>query len=82
MNKLVLNVLINIDRMFNIMTGGDLGVTYSTRSYINSVRYPNNNFWRINIKVVDRIMFERDHCKKSYEWEIEMKKKWVLDNTL
>ena len=75
--KLGFKLIINIDRMFNILTGGDLGVCFSTRCYINSFE---SERWAKVMSLVDKLMMEKDHCKKSYYWERRVKMLWLTEN--
>ena len=76
---LLFEVLVTLDRLFNILTGGSMGVTFSTRSYIQSVHAPTRRqkkWWRRIRRAIDAV-FWVDHCKLSWEWELELKQKCV-----
>ena len=79
MNKTLFRVIINLDRLFNILTGGDLGVCFSTRCYINS---KSSRGWDTVRSVVDKMMLEENHCEKSYRWERMVKLTWLRNNKL
>ena len=74
---LVFKFLINIDRMFNVLTGGDIGVCFSTRSYINSVKY--GGIWD-KIRATIDFFFWDGHCHDSYKWECKIKREWLERN--
>ena len=72
-------ILINLDRLFNILTGGDLGVCFSTRAYINSVK--SGGYWE-DVRAVIDYCFWDNHCKESYLWEYYVKARWLKDNKI
>jgi hypothetical protein len=78
----IFKVLIVMDYMLNVLTGGGFDTCFSTRSYINSQRAHNKEWWTKVRNLVDKVMFEEDHCLKSYAWEMNHKRKWVKVNTL
>lgn len=78
-NTTLFKVLINTDRLFNVLTGGDLGICFSTRCYINSKE---SEEWTKVMGIVDKIMFEKNHCKMSYEWEYNLLQEWLKDNKI
>ena len=79
MNKTLFKAIINIDRLFNILTGGDLGVTFSTRCYINS---KTSKGWDTVRSFVDKLMMQEKHCAISYKWERRIKIEWLAKNNI
>jgi len=82
---LLFKLLIVFDYLFNVLTGGGLQTCFSTRCYLNAERVEDKRVrerWVKAQSVVDRIMFEKDHCKKSYQWELSRKRRWIVNNSL
>jgi len=82
---LLFKLLIVFDYLLNVLTGGGFQTCFSTRCYINAERIEDKHareWWIKAQSVVDRIMFEKHHCLKSYAWELSRKYKWIADNTL
>lgn len=68
-----------IDLLINVLTGGDFDTYFSTRCYINSrIAKPlyRRKRWDKIRAIVDRIMFEKNHCMYSYYWDREIKRRW------
>lgn len=83
-NTLTFRILINLDRLLNILLGGDIGVCLSTRAHIQSERLPaskKKEMWVFVRGLIDTIFWE-NHCEQSYEWEIKLKQAWVDANRL
>ncbi len=81
---LIFKLLIVFDYLFNVLTGGGFDTCFSTRAHINAERYsgePRRKWQKIR-QAVDLIMLEEDHCKKSYQWELERKHRWIKSNSL
>jgi len=72
-SKYWFKVMICINCLFNGVTGGDWGVCFSTRTYINSRK---SKKWDKVRLLIDAI-FWKNHCKDSYLWEIKVKKRWI-----
>ena len=61
-------VLIAIDQLFNTLLGGYADETLSSRAY--RLELERGRSW--GRKFVDTLLwFDKDHCKESYESEIE-----------
>ena len=73
------NVLINIDRLFNILTGGELGTCFSTRAHVraNTAKpmYKRKRWVKIE-GVIDKL-FWKGHCRDSLLWERKTKRQWL-----
>lgn len=55
-------VAIAVDRLANVLLGGAVGETISSRAYRSD--------WRLVCLVLNAFFFwEEDHCKASYEWD-------------
>ena len=80
-DTILFRLAINVDRLFNILTGGELGVCFSTRTYINSVKAEEKSRvrWERTRKVIDKCLGE-GHCESSYDWERHIKEKWLVLN--
>ncbi len=79
---LLFKLLIVLDYLFNVLTGGGFQTCFSTRCYINSQRHSNKKRWIRIRNIVDKIMCEENHCLKSYAWELHSKLQWIRDNQL
>ena len=74
----LIKVLIGFDQFANVLLGGEVGVTLSTRAYLKSF---NSKPWNYFRKFVD-FLFSWDmqsHCEKSYYWERGMKVRWLQE---
>lgn len=69
-------ILIAIDRTFNVLTLGDIGVTFSTRSHINA---QTSKTWGKIESIINACFFDDNHCKGSFLWERGVKQKWLDD---
>ena len=73
------NVLINIDRLFNILTGGELGTCFSTRAHVraNTAKpmYKRERWIKIE-SAIDKLFWE-GHCRDSLHWERKTKRVWL-----
>ena len=83
-NTLLFKILINLDRLLNVLTGGTFQECLSTRAYRQSIvakpRY-NAEWWMKVRNFIDWLFFLQDeHCKGSFEWEVTLKAKYVNDN--
>ena len=78
---LLFKVLIVVDYLFNVLTGGGFQTTFSTRSYFKE-QTTGTKKWIFIRKAVDRIMFEEHHCMKSYVWGMKVKEQWRIDHML
>lgn len=68
------HVLIAIDQLFNVLTGGAADETFSSRCYRGAVldKKPKKR-WRVWHRVVNGLFFDKDHCKTAYESEVKRK---------
>ena len=74
----LLKVLIAFDQFANTLLGGEVGVTLSSRAYLNSSTSKPWNYFR---KGVD-FLFSWDmpnHCEKSFNWERKEKIAWLRE---
>jgi hypothetical protein len=75
----VFNVVINIDRLFNIVTGGELGTCFSTRAHVRAQTakpmYKRKRWVKIE-KAIDKL-FWQGHCRDSLLWERKIKRVWL-----
>lgn len=67
------NLLIVVDQTFNAILGGMPDETLSARAWRLHERYWYANFLRLLIDGFFLIFFQKNHCKKSYDSEIERK---------
>lgn len=75
MYNLPLRILVGLDQLLNIITGGDEDDTLSSRIYVNSISSPR---WMKCRKVVDWLFsFEPDHCKVAFQVEYKKKVLWL-----
>ncbi len=80
MKSFLFMVLINLDRLLNVLTGGTFQECLSTRTYRNSVT-KDSKFWKGLHKTIDRLFFwDNEHCKESFEWEVNLKLEYYYDN--
>ena len=82
---LLFRILIVLDFMLNVLTRGGFQTCFSTRCYINAQRVKplhKRAYWVKIMYIVDKIMCEKDHCLKSYAWELNGKYLWIKENTL
>jgi hypothetical protein len=70
-----MKLALGFDLLFNVLTGGEVGVFFSTRSYLNA-RDESRKWWVITRNVID-YMFWEGHCKDSYLWERSRKQEWI-----
>lgn len=63
--------LIAIDQLFNALTGGAADETLSSRTYRGAILVSEpKKRWVIIHKVINFLFFDKDHCKESYESEL------------
>jgi hypothetical protein len=75
----IFNVVINIDRLFNILTLGELGVCFSTRAHIKALTAKPmriRNRWVKIESAIDKL-FWKGHCRDSFKWEYNLKQVWL-----
>jgi hypothetical protein len=66
-------LLLTLNLMFNILTGGEFGTFFSTRTYENSLTCKR---WDKVRQILDYVLGE-GHCKKSQNWQINNKMNWI-----
>lgn len=68
------HTVIAIDQLFNAITGGGADETLSSRTFRRAVLHlkPKKR-WRILYKVINGIFFDKDHCYKAWQSEINRK---------
>lgn len=75
MYKIGMRILVGLDQLLNIVTGGDEDDTLSSRAYVNSFSSPK---WMKFRKFVDWLFsFEPDHCKIAFKDEYQKKVAWL-----
>lgn len=68
-----MRLVLILDMTLNVVTGGELGVCFSTRVYLNSA---DSDMWFKIMLLIDKVFWE-GHCRDSYLWEIECKRSWI-----
>lgn len=77
-------LLISLDRLLNVVTGGSFMLTLSTRTYIRSegVKDPKVRArWVWFRKLLDTVL-EDNHCYNAFRWERRIKQEWLDKHTL
>lgn len=72
---LLFKILIGLDRLFNVITGGSFQECFSTRAHLKAV-LTNTNKWIFIRDAVD-YLFWKGHCKDSFIWEMDLKSKYL-----
>jgi hypothetical protein len=85
-NTLWGKVILNLDRLLNILLRGELGVCLSTRAFIQArtakPEYRRTRWVKIERFINTLFFTQENHCRSSYLWEYAKKKRWVSENTL
>ena len=80
-HTLLFKILIGLDRLLNVITGGSFQDCLSTRAYVNAQEKPVGfvlTFWRAVENGINLLFFDKDHCKNSFIWECSIKEAWLL----
>ena len=72
---LLFKIAIGLDRLLNVVTGGSFQECLSTRSHLRAIE--NKPHW-VRIRNAIDWMFWDGHCKDSFEWEMKIKKEYVI----
>ncbi|MFZ7135484.1 hypothetical protein ACLSZP_02580 [Avibacterium avium] len=65
------HVLIAFDQLCNALTGGGADETFSSRCYRRAILADKPKArWRFWYSFVNRLFFDKNHCKTAYESEI------------
>ena len=70
-----MKVVLGFDLLFNVLTGGDVGVFFSTRAYVNA-KSDKRKGWVMTRVAIDKV-FWKEHCNDSYKWEMSRKQQWM-----
>ena len=75
----IFNVVINLDRLFNILTGGNLGECFSTRAHVRAMTAKPMYKRKRWVKIANAIdkLFWKGHCRDSFKWEYNIKQVWL-----
>ncbi len=65
------HVVVAIDQLFNALIGGAADETLSSRTYRRAIlaEKPKKR-WCVWYRVINAVFFDKNHCKKAYESEI------------
>lgn len=68
MSRMLLAVLLFIDRLVNALIGGSFAETLSARAHRSDAK--DHPYWGWTAAVIDALFFwETDHCKSQWEYE-------------
>lgn len=83
LKRLGFQILIALDRLLNVLTGGSFMICLSTRAYIRAQSakpmYRRKQWVKVE-NAINWLFFDSSHCKNSYLWEVRIKEKWLADN--
>lgn len=75
-NTFAFKFIIWLDRGLNVITGGSFQECLSTRAYVKA-EITNSKKWVFIRNAINRLFWE-GHCKDSLEWELQLKKDWII----
>lgn len=74
---LLFRILIGLDRLLNVVTGGSFQECLSTRAHIRAVEQKPKKHWVLIRNIIDVMFFDEYHCVNSFKWELSIKQRWV-----
>ena len=72
---LLFKILIGLDRLLNVVTGGSFQECLSTRSHLRAIE--GKPHWVRIRNAIDWVFWD-GHCKDSFKWEMKIKKEYII----
>lgn len=70
-----MKLLVSLDQLLNVLTGGEEDNTLSSRAYIRSL---SSKKWMYIKKFIDNLFFFDDqHCKEAFFVEYNKRQEWI-----
>jgi hypothetical protein len=73
-DTILFKILIALDRLLNVLTGGSFMICLSTRAHKRSLT--GDLKWLIIRNRINWMFNDNEHCENSFRWEMRLKKEW------